>query len=170
MDEDLQYQIDQLKRQLDGFKKNPEFIDHQHNGFDSTKIDFGDIDRKKLFVYHTIFGTQAATAGNYGVFYIVPAPCVLIGFHEVHQTAGTDGGTVSVTLEKLTGTQAPDGGAVMLNAALSLKATINSIQDGVLTSTLSNRTLAMNDRLCLKDAGALTTVANVTVLVELKMI
>ena len=92
------------------------------------------------------------------------------GFKEVHETAGTDGSAVTVTLEKLTGTQAPDAGTVLLSSALSLKAIANTVQTGTLVSTVSSRNFNAGDRLCLKDAGVLTTVANVTVIVEVIII
>ena len=165
-----QEQIEKLWGAINDIRNNPNMPDHQHNGYDASKINWVDIYQKKFYVNHTIYGTAAATAANYGTFYIVPFSCVLIGFKEVHQTAGNDVGAVSVTLEKLTGTTAPDSGAVMLSSVLSLKATANTVQTGTITTTLANRTLSAGDRLCLKDAGTLTNVANVSVLVELIMI
>lgn len=88
-------------------------------------------------------------------------------FREVHQTAGTDAGAVTLDLEKLTGTQNLDAGAAVLNATLSLKATINTVQTATLTDTLTSRSLARGDRLALKDSGTLTAVQNVSVIVEL---
>lgn len=163
-------EIQQINSRIEKLEKRPLLEDHQHNGFDSTMVEYIDIAHKKLYVNHTIYGTNAATAANYGVFYIVPVACVVTGFQEVHQTAGTDGSAVTVTLEKLIGTEALDAGAVVLTTALSLKATINSVQTGALTLTLANRTLKAGDRLALKDAGALTSVAGVTVKVELTVI
>lgn len=162
--------IDLLEKAFSDFKKNPTLPDHQHTGFDSSRVLWSDIASKKVHVYHTIQGTDAATATNYGVFFIVPFTCTLSSFKEVHQTAGSDGGAVTLTLEKLTGTTAPDSGSVMLASTLSLKATANTVQIGTLTTTLANRNLAIGDRLCLKDAGVLTSVANVTVLCELTLI
>lgn len=165
----IQEQIDSLQEQIKALK-NDDFIEHQHNGFDSIKVEYNDINRKIIYVSHTIVGADAATAANFGVFFIVPVACVLTGFQEVHQTAGNDAGAVTLTLEKLTGTTAPDSGVVMLASTLSLKATANTVQDGVPTLTLGNRTLKAGDRLCLKDAGTLTTLANVTVKVELTVL
>ena len=143
---------------------------HYHNGFDSNKISWFDIDQRRLHVHWTIPGIQAATATNYGVFFIVPLISLVVGFQEVHQTAGSDAGTVSLMLEKLTGTTAPDSGSSVLSAALSLKATANTVQTGTITSTSANKTMAIGDRLCLKDAGTLTAVANVTVLLTLQLL
>lgn len=168
MDEEiqkLQKQIDDVNASLKKMAQEPPFQDHQHNGFDSTKVEHIDVNLKKIYVHHTIQGTAAATAANYGVFFIVPMTCILNVFKESHETAGSVSGTL--TLEKLTGTQAPDGGAVMLAATVSLTSTANTVQSGTMTGTLANRTLHAGDRLCLKDGGTLTSIAGVSVLIEL---
>ena len=159
-----------LSKRVDGIVKNPSLPDHFHNGFDVSRINFSDIYQRKVWVHHTVVGTAAATLTNYGVFYIVPFACVLTKFQEVHQIAGVDAGAVTLMLEKLTGTTAPDSGVDMLSSTLSLKATANTVQTGTITTTLANRTLAAGDRLCMEDAGTLTAVTNVTVSVELQLI
>lgn len=165
----LEKRIKDTEEILENLKVNPNMPDHFHNGFDASRIDYSDIYRKKVRLFHTIQGTAAATAANYGVFFIVPFTCVLTKFQEVHQTLGTDPGAVTLNLEKLTGTQALDAGAAMLSTALSLKATINTVQTGTLTETLANRNLAIGNRLAMLDAGTLTSVANVTIMVELEL-
>lgn len=144
--------------------------DHRHNGFDVSRVYFDDLVDRKIQVNHTIVGTAAATAANYGVFFIAPFPCYVSSFREVHQTLGTDGGAVTLQLEKLTSGQAPDSGTALLSTALSLKTTINVVQSGVIVPLNTSYNLATGDRLCLKDAGTLTAVANVTVSVELVLI
>jgi hypothetical protein len=163
----LQQQISELQRKVSMMESDRIKFDHGHTGFDFSKIKYKNISNKEIYVSHTLYGTDADTAANYGVIFIVPWPCVLKKFSEVHQTAGSDAGAVTVTLEKLAGTTAPDSGVVMLTSALSLKATANTVQEVAPTLTLANRTLAMGDRLCLKDAGTLTAVANVTIKIEL---
>jgi hypothetical protein len=140
---------------------------HRHTGLDSPPVDFADLENKRLYIHHTIIGADAATAANYGVFWIAPFPCVVVGAKEVHQTAGTDAGTVSLQLEKLTGTQALDAGVTVLGTAWSLKATANSVQTATITPTIANRQLATGNRLALKDSGVLTALVNVTVLIEI---
>lgn len=169
----LQGQIEEIKQKQDAdhtqlvkILKEPVLPDHSHNGYDSDPIDFLEIRRRRIWIPHTVVGTAAATATNYGVFWIAPFACTLVEFREVHQTAGTDAGAVTLQLEKLTGTQALDAGATMLNATLSLKATINSVQTATLTNTFANRNLARGDRLAMLDAGTLTSCANVTVYAE----
>lgn len=141
---------------------------HTHNGFDSTKIDYKDLKGRKFAGCVTLIGTSAATATNYGVVFLNRvAPCYLSYASEIHQTAGSDAGAVTLTLEKLTGTQAPDAGQVMLSGTFNLKGTANTEQAGTMTTTIANRNLALGDRICLKDSGTLTAVANVTVYIEL---
>lgn len=140
--------------------------DHQHNGFDSTRVNFTDLAQKKLYVQHVIFGTNAATTTNYSTFMIAPVACTLTAFREVHETAGTDGGAVTLTIEKLTGTTAPGAGTAMLASTLSLKATAATVQTGTMSTTPANRTLALGDRVALLRTGTLTSVANVTVQLE----
>jgi len=144
--------------------------DHRHNGFDASRVFFSDIIDRKVLFSHTIVGTSAATAANYGVFFNVPFPCYVNSFSESHQALGTDGGAVTLQLEKLTSGQAPDAGTVLLSTALSLKTTINTVQSGVIVPLNTSYNLAAGDRLCLKDAGTLTAVSNVTVTVELVII
>ena len=167
--QDIQKQIDEIQETLRRWKHEPLLKEHNHTGYDLTKVEYVNINRRIIYVSHTVPSSSAATAANYGVFYIAPVPCVLNSFREVHQVAGSDAGTVSIDLEKLTDGVAPDSGAVMLNSALSLKATANTVQtaDMIVDDNRPNRTLALGDRLCLKDTGVLTSVSNVSVLVEL---
>ena len=163
----------QLENQIQSIQKslaNYAGLLHTHSGFDSSKISYSDLLYRKVWVHHTIYGTGAATATNYGVFFIAPFNCVITKFQEVHQTAGSDADAVTLMLEKLTGTEAPDAGDNVLASTLSLKATANTMQTGTLSATNANRNLTAGDRLCLEDAGTLTAVANVTVMVELQII
>lgn len=141
---------------------------HYHNGFDSNQVNFADLYQRKIWVHHTIVGTAAATATNYGVFLIVPIACLVTKIQEVHMTLGTDAGAVSLNIEKLTGTQALDAGSALLSTAFDLKASVNVVRTGTLTTTSSVRSLARGDRLAMDDAGTLTSVYNVTVSVELQ--
>lgn len=145
---------------------------HVHNGVDAHVVSFADIANRKIALYWTLPGTSAATAGNYGVIFTAPFACTVIGVTEVHQTLGTDAGAVTLQIEKLIGTQAPDAGVALLQNAFNLKGTINTIQNGALVKTILANVpyvnLAIGNRLCLKDAGVLTAVANVTVVIMLQ--
>lgn len=149
---------------------------HVHNGIDSLQVDYTALSNKFFLVPHTIYGLDAAAVANYSIFFIAADPCVVTGFTEVHTTAGTDVGTVTIQLEKLTGTTAPGSGTVLLNTALSMKATANTVQTGSLVTSsnpaVQNTTtyLAKGDRLALKRAGVFSDVANVTVVVKLTLV
>ena len=135
---------------------------HTHDGVDSPRIPYFAIENRITPLWWTIPGAQAATATNYGTIFIADLDCAVVGFQEVHEVAGSSGGSVTLQLEKLTGTTAPDSGTTLLATALSLKATANTVQTGVLVKSRQTA-LKKGDRLCLKDAGTLTAVSNVTV-------
>lgn len=167
MQPDLEKQMLALRADIEKMKRNPSLETHSHTGFDMDKVLFSNLSGRIEHYCHTLIGTTAATAANYTVFFIAPAPCYVSSFKEVHQTAGTDAGAVTLQLEKLNSTEALDAGDNVLATALSLKSAIDTVQTATLTTTNANRTLATGDRLAMKDAGTLTAVANVTVLLEL---
>lgn len=135
------------------------------------KLEIAGIKVPQTFTVTAILeGAAAATAANYGVFFIAPFACEVVSVREAHTVAGTDAGAVTLDIEKLTGTQAPDAGVSVLGATINLKGAANTVQAPVLTGTAANKQLAAGDRICLKDAGTLTAVAGVAVTVELKRI
>lgn len=141
---------------------------HTHNGIDNLRVYFHDIKERTELICHTIQGTAALTASNYGVFFIAPRPCFVLQVREVHQVAGSGAGGVSVDIEKLTGTQALDAGVSVMSTAISLKTTANTVQTGSMSPTLTNRRLSEGDRLAVKDTGTLTSVSNVTLITEIQ--
>lgn len=151
-------------------QKLQDFERHTHNGTDSQKVIWKDLDQRTILVPYTLVDTDAATAAKYGVIFTAPFPCTLVSARETHKTAGTNGGAVTVTLEKLTAGQALDAGVAMLQTALSLKTTIDTPQSGTLTDTTANLSLATGDRIALKDAGTLTDCNHVNIIIELKLI
>jgi len=144
---------------------------HTHNGSDSNRILYNDLSQKLVIIHWTLPGTSAATATNYGTFWIAPTGCSVILAQEVHQTAGSSGGGVTLNIEKLTGTEAPNGGTEILSEPFDLKGTANTVQNGIITQVRTDGMGAYNllqgDRLCLKDSGTLTSVSNVTVVVTI---
>lgn len=115
----------------------------------------------------SIPGTQAATATNYSVFFTADRPYYVEAVVESHTTAGTDGSAVTLQVERLQGTEALDAGDPILATAFSLKATANTTQYGTLLKTAVT-ILNRGDRLALKDAGTLTAVAGLNVVVYLR--
>lgn len=141
---------------------------HTHTKFDMNPVVFSDIDQKHLYIPWTIPGVQAATSTNYNPFFIVPVSNMRVyAFYEVHSIAGTAAGSVTLQLEQLTGTTAPGSGNAILGTALSLKATANTVQTATLTTTAAYVGLSKGYRLGLVSSGTLTTLANVSVLVDL---
>lgn len=131
----------------------------------------GNVLAKTFFAAKSLNDTAAATAANYGVFFIAPFACTVVSVREAHTAAGTDAGAVTLDIEKLTGTQALDAGVAVLGATkINLKGAANTVQAPALTATAADKTLAAGDRLALKDTGTLTAVAGVTVTVELKAV
>lgn len=146
---------------------------HIHNGVDTSQIPFSSINPNFVFIHWTIIDTMAATAGNYGVFWTAPFACTVVAMTEVHKTAGSNGGAVTVQLEKLASGEALDAGVALLTTALSLKTTADIPQSGTIvptyTGSIRNATLKIGDRLALKDAGTLTSVAGVTVMITIQI-
>lgn len=113
----------------------------------------------------------AGTALNYGVAFICPADdrYIFVGAEVVYTIKAGD--TATLNIEKLTGTQAPDAGVNLLDAAFNLEGDVEVVQyDYALVASLANRTLANGDRLCLVDTGAgnLANLRNVQVTIELE--
>ena len=123
-------------------------------------------------VYWTVKDTDAATAANYGMFWIAPFDCVVVRVDEVHATAGTNGGAVTLDVEKLTGTTAEGSGVSVLASTFNLKSTANTVvrifPSTSVTSNVPQKQLVRGDRLALLTSGTLTAVNNVVVVVILK--
>lgn len=147
-----------------GFSEVPR---HVHNGSDSPALPFSSISPFIERISFTLFGATPATAANYGVFWVAPKTCTIIGVNEVHQTKGSDAGAVTLQIEKLADGDAPGAGINILTTALSLKTANDTIQSGTLVNTSTNgrpdASLQQYERLCLVDSGTLTALANVTV-------
>ena len=116
-------------------------------------------------------GTDAATAGNYGKFFVNSSDLTLIvvAISEVHGTAGSHGSAVTLQIERLQGTEALGSGDALLSSTFNLKGTADTVQHGTLISNSQLLVLEKWDRLALKDAGTLTAVADVCVTVMLKL-
>ena len=136
---------------------------HTHNGTDSSLLNFRNILNRDLVIPYTLPGAVPQTAANYGVFFIAPFNLTIRGITEVHATKGTDGSAVTLQIEKLIGTTAPASGVLLLTTAFDLRGTINTVQTGVLTTTVGAIQLKKGDRLGLKLTGTPTAVANLTI-------
>lgn len=91
----------------------------------------------------------------------------IIGIREVHSTAGSDAGTVTIHVEKETGTTAPAGGTTVMSGTFNAKGTANTVQAATLSTTTADTILAAGDRLSVDFTGTLTALAGVVVTVDL---
>lgn len=107
-------------------------------------------------------GALPATITNYEAFFIARRSYEVMEVSEVHRVAGTDGSAVGLNIERLSGTEALDAGDEICVANFDLKGTANTVVTKK-TTDLQNRTLAIGDRLALKDSGTPTSVAGLTV-------
>ena len=128
---------------------------HTHTGIDGTSK----LDRS----FEVTAALAQGTANLYfTTFWNVPFPCALLGATESHAVAGTDGGAVTVRVERLVGTQAP-GGGYALTEPQSLKSTVNTVVDLTLTTDRTQLTFLKGDRLALKLTGTPTSVNGVVI-------
>lgn len=135
---------------------------------DLTTIQFEDIQNKDSYIQCiTIPGTSAATSTNYG--YVLTARQValeIIGVLEKHETAGSDGGAVTLDVVKVPNGTAISAGTTVLASTFNLKSTANTYvyKQGRDLSTASDiRYLQIGESVALKTSGTLTAVAGVHV-------
>lgn len=112
--------------------------------------------------------TDAATSAKYGTFFVAPFPCVLVSAYERHGTLGTNGGAVTLDVEKLATGTAKGAGVSMLASTFNLKATIDTYQVIYPTTTLANKQLTTGQAVALKTSGTLTAVNDVVVTLVFK--
>lgn len=142
---------------------------HTHNKTDSSGISYQDLDNRDILFPIILPGTSSATAGNYGMVFIAPYTCTFVGANEAHGTKGTDGSTVTLQIEKLTGTVASGSGITLMSAGFNLKGNINTIQYSALASIPKlNFSMKKGDRLGLVLTGTPTSVAQLVVTVLLR--
>ncbi len=144
---------------------------HDHNGMNSPRLDFGGslVNRQLLLSSHVV-STEAATAGNYGHFYIhelgMP-PATVITISEVHGRAGNDAGSVVLALRSLvSGDDSLTGGTTV--TTFNLKGTANAPTYKTLQQGKPPAVLYPGYRLALQTSGTLTNVADVVVTVLLQ--
>ena len=116
-----------------------------------------------------VYVSDGATAGNYDHFFVADFPCEIIKAYEFHRVLGTNGGAVTLDIEKLIDGQALDAGTTVLASTFNLKSTVNTGQRVKTSTTEVDRNLKPGDRLALKDTGTLTAVAGVLVEVLLRV-
>ncbi len=100
----------------------------------------------------------------------------IVEAREVHAVAGTDGGGLTMTIEKLTGTTAPAAGSNMFKTStFNLNATANTVQrlassqlTALSVAQKAARCLNPGDRIGLTLTGVATAIANVGITLVLR--
>ncbi len=110
------------------------------------------------------------TATNYGMFFTARWPMEVLFVSEIHGVAGTNGGAVTLDIEKLTGTTAKGSGTSILASTFNLKSTANTVVSKEGVNLSAARTLVQGDRLALKSSGTLTTLSDLQVTLYCKML
>lgn len=109
-------------------------------------------------------GSDAATAGNYGAFFVASRPYEIMEVRAVWSTASTSG---TLMVERLQGTTAEGSGDDILASTIDMSGTANTVVTRK-TTDLQNRLLDAGDRLALEDGGTLTNQANLVVTILYK--
>lgn len=78
--------------------------------------------------------------------------------------------SLSINVEKLTGTTAPGSGTTLLSGAIDTSTTANTVNSGTLTGTTEDLKLAIGDRLGLKLSGVITGLVGMVVTITLQKI
>ena len=102
------------------------------------------------------------------IFYTAPRRCQVFAVRYIHATAGNDSGAVTLDLVKCDGATAVASGTSVLSSAFNCKGAASTVQVGSLLSPLSAVTLEVGDRLGIRFAGTVTTLAGVSVNVHLR--
>ncbi len=139
---------------------------HTHNNLDSPPISFKNITNKTFTVSSVVPGTSAATAGNYGPFWIADAQCFIRTMYQSHAANGTDGSAVTLFIEILTPGQVSGSGTSVVG--FNMKTGANQIGSSTLILGGTPAILSQFDRLSLFMSGTPTSVNDVTVTVLLE--
>lgn len=85
------------------------------------------------------------------IFFVAPFRCRVLSVKEVHAVAA--GGTATMDVERLQGTEAPGAGDALTGGTIDLNGTANTVQTATLTTTAAHLILEVGNRLCVKKAS-----------------
>ena len=105
---------------------------------------------------HSIsFPLSAIASHNIYIAYAVEK---VVAISLVPSTVGSDGSAVTLQVQRLQGTENEGSGDDLLDTVFDLKATVNTVISGVLTTAIAagTTTLAIGDRLAVELAGTST--------------
>lgn len=139
---------------------------------DGIRVDTGDylrLGRSRTLDAPKIATFEMAANGSLAdqCFFIADQAYEVSAILEIHSTAGTDSGEVTIDIVKDGSGTAPTGGVSVMASPLSLKATANTFQAISASSDRAAITLAAGDRLSVNFSGVLTSVAGVVIQVIL---
>lgn len=112
-------------------------------------------------------GATAATAANYGNFWIAPYKCVVEAV-TARWSANSSSGTV--TVHKVPSATAQDSGTALLSSTISTASGANTNSAGTVVTTAATVELAAGDALQLVDSGTLTSLTDLVVTCRLRWI
>lgn len=129
--------------------------------------DYKDLENKDGFYFAIIIpGASAQTAANFGYIFTARFPIEILRVTEVHQTAGTDVGAVTLDVLRVPSGTAIGSGTSILASTFDLKSTAATpVYKQGLTLSSSTRRVKENESLALKTSGTLTALADVCVTV-----
>ncbi|UBF29844.1 hypothetical protein K9N68_37170 (plasmid) [Kovacikia minuta CCNUW1] len=116
--------------------------------------------------YFILSGATAATAANYGNFFIAPMPLRVVSVQARFSAAG--GSAAAVTVNKAATGTATDSGTAVLSAPIDLTGSADTTLNGVLSSVAGATVLNTGDALGAVDSGTLTNLANLILVVSMK--
>lgn len=122
------------------------------------------------YITHSVYGTTAQTATNYGIIFIARHPIEVMRITESHAVAGSDAGAVTLDVLKAGSGVVIASGITLLSSTFNLKSTANTpvVKDGM---DLSNdRVLIEGDRIGLVVSGTLTALSDVNITIYYKEI
>lgn len=128
------------------------------------------LNKDGLLISFSLPGSLSQTAAYYSIFFIANKAYEIISISEVHTTAGSDAGDVTLDIERLQGTTAPASGDGICKTEFDLKGTANTVVKKQGYTDLQNKKLNPGDRLALKDTGTLTDLEGVCITIYLKSI
>lgn len=121
-----------------------------------------------IYITASIYGATAATAANYGVILIPRFPIEVLRITEVHETAGSDAGAVTLDVLNVDSGTAIASGNSMLVATFNLKSTANTPVYKQSVDLNGYRVLDETQRIALKTSGTLTDLAGVHITIYAK--
>jgi len=173
--------IKDLEYRLDGFEKNIVDVKNAANDLlykyqsikDQPLTDPLHVNSKRvikntvpLFTSVFLAGSDAATSSNYNAFWVADSSYVITSVTAFYSTASTSG---TVNLYKTVSGTAIGSGTAILSSAISTSGTANTVITGSLKKDTSIN-LKQGDVLGLVSGGTLTSLANLSITVNLTLL